>query len=277
MKMQEQGVEPKLYVAEQTGSDLDVQLHVLGFESFVGIFKLPRIQGDPHPGNIRLLPGNQVGVIDFGISAHTPKNKAAFFGLIEEWNRLYTGNQSIGNLFEQFIRFFVNDLYKSLKKLGSFTQGGGADNNYTREVGKVAQETFSKVIGNDDIQPLIEDGRILQIINRVVNKENRFGLVMKLEATEILRAAQTYMTLVEALGRRNAVMPSVFAAVVADVRQNHPDVLNQGEDTTSVSDALEVVSSWLERVADRDPVLFQQLVRRIRLSKRSGVKEVHHV
>lgn len=273
MKMQEQGVDPRTYVAEQIGSDLDVQLQILGIESLGGVFKLRRIQGDPHPGNIRLLPDNKVGLIDFGISAHSPKNKAAFFGLVEEWDRLYSGDQSIANLFEQFLRFFVNDLYKSLKKLASYSNGG-QDDDYTREVGRLAQETFSKVIGTDDIQPLIEDGRILQIINRVVNKENRFGLVMKLEATEILRAAQTYMTLVESLGRRNAVMPTVFAHVVADVRQNHQDVLHQGEDTTSIADALEVVSSWLERVAERDPMLFQQLVRKIRVGRKSGALHV---
>lgn len=278
MKMQEQGVDPKAYVLEQVGSDLDIQLQILGFESLSGIFRLPRIQGDPHPGNIRLLPDNKIGVIDFGISAHSPKNKAAFFGLIEEWNRLYTGNQTVANLFEQFIRFFVNDLYKSLKKLSSLGPDSNQDEDYTREIGHLAQETFSKVIGTADIQPLIEDGRILQIINRVVNKENRFGLVMKLEATEILRASQTYMTLVESLGRRSQVLPQVFASVVADVRQNHQEVLHQSEDTTSVADALEIVSNWLERVAERDPVLFQQLVRRIRLgNKSSGARRVSHV
>jgi hypothetical protein len=269
MKMQEQGVDPKTYVAEQTGSDLDVQLQILGIESLGGIFKLRRVQGDPHPGNIRLLSQNRVGLIDFGISAHSPKNKGAFFGMIEEWNRLYTGDQNIANLFEQFIRFFVNDLYKSLKKLASYSGNDGTETDYTREVGRIAQETFSKVIGTADIQPLIEDGRILQIINRVVNKENRFGLVMKLEATEILRAAQTYITLVETLGRRNAVMPKVFTYVVNDVRKNHPDILHQGEDTTSIADALEVVSSWLERVAERDPLLFQQLVHKIRMGRKN--------
>ncbi len=268
IKLQEQGVEVKQYVKDTIGSDLDEQLFTLGFESLNGVFTLPRIQGDPHPGNVRLLDGNKVGLIDFGIAAHTPTNKAAFFGIIEEWNKLYTGGQSIGNLFEQFIRFFVSDLYKSLKRLSTFNKTPEqSKENFTKEVGKVAQETFNDVTGSDDITSLLENGKIMQIINRVVNKENRFGLIVKLEASEILRAAQTYMTLVETLGRRNVVMPRVFAAVVEEVRTNNAEVLHQGEDTTNISDALETVSGWLERVAERDPTLFRELTKRIKLGE----------
>jgi hypothetical protein len=273
VKLHEQGVDPREYVFEHTGSDLDEQLIVLGFESLNGVFNLPRIQGDPHPGNIRLLSGNRVGLIDFGISARTPSNKAAFFGLIEEWDRLYAGTQSIANMFEQFIRFFVSDLYRALKKLSSFNNSDPETAaNFTKEVGKVAQETFSKVLGTDDITPLIENGRILQIVNQIVNKQNRFGLIMKLEASEILRAAQTYITLVESLGRRNVVLPKVFSLVVNQVKQDHPDILHQADEAPSISEALETVTNWLERVAERDPMLFRELMGRMNFKKVDIVK-----
>src|SRR3989344_2571942 len=159
IKLQHQGVDPKTYVAEQIGSDLDIQLEILGVEFMTGIFNLPRIQGDPHPGNIRLLPGNKVGMIDFGIAASTPQNKAALFGLLSEWNRLYSDNTRIGNLFEQFIRFFVSDLYRALKKLSTMRpQATANDEDFTRHVGKIAQETFSNTVGTRDLLPLLQDG-----------------------------------------------------------------------------------------------------------------------
>ena len=34
----------------------------------------------------------------------------------------------------------------------------------------------------------------------------------------------------------------------------------------SISDALETVAAWLERVAERDPLLFRQLSEKIRLN-----------
>lgn len=273
IKLQQQGVDPKTYVLEQLGSDLDAQLELLGIESITGIFHLPRIQGDPHPGNIRLLADNKVGMIDFGIAANTPSNKAAFFGLLTEWDRLYRDDTRIGNLFEQFIRFFVSDLYRALKRLSSMRSTGTKNEDFTRHVGTIAQETFSKNIGTKDLLPLLQDGRVLQIINTMVNKDNRFGLVMSLEAAEMLRAAQTYMTLVETLGRRNVVLPVVFSKVVAQIEKDFPGLAHQDDRSMSMATALETVTNWLERVAERDPALFQQLLQRIRPAART-IKDV---
>ena len=269
IRMQEQGVNPKQYVREVVGSDLDKQLITLGIELLDGAFNLPRIQGDPHPGNIRLLPDNKVGMIDFGIAAPAPQNKAAFFGIVTGWDQVYnTSNFDISHLFEQFLRFFVNDLYRALQRLATFARRPTNEteaSNYTREIGKIAQEAFRKIAGLGDAKSLVEEGQILQVVNRMVNKDNRFGLVVKLEASEILRASQTYITLVETLGRRNAVLPKVFSGVVARVGQEHPELINQSDETMQVSEALDIVSSWLERVANRDPVLFRQLMHRIKL------------
>ncbi len=69
LRVMEQGVDPAAYVREYLGSDLDAQLTTLGIESLSGVFDLPRVQGDPHPGNVRLLTGDRVGLIDFGISS----------------------------------------------------------------------------------------------------------------------------------------------------------------------------------------------------------------
>jgi hypothetical protein len=255
-------------VYEHLGSNLDEQLVMMGVESTKAIFNLNRVQGDPHPGNIRLMTDDRVGLIDFGISAATPRNKAAFFGLLDEWNRLYSDSQNIMNLFDQFMRFFVSDLYRALKRLSAMARRdeGEEDSNFTREVGKMAQQTFSSTVGTQDIRPMLADGRILQIINQMINKDNRFGLVMRLEASEVLRASQTYITLIESLGRRETVLPRVFREVIEKVELEHPELRHQQEDTMSVGAAIETVTSWLERVAQRDPALFRQLMTKIRIS-----------
>ncbi len=263
LALQEQGVDPRQYVWEQLGSDIDVQLESLGVEGLKSIFTLERIQGDPHPGNIRFLTGNKVGLIDFGISAKTPANKAAFFGLLEEWSRLYSNSQNISKLFEQFMRFFVSDLYRALQRLGSMYSQN--DINFTEKVGKVAQESFSRLTGHQDIMPLVQDGRALVIINQMINKNNRFGLIVKVEASDILRAAQTYFTLIESFGRRSSVMPRVLTRVVNEISTEHPEIRHHNEETMSMHDAVETVTSWLERVAERDPSLFSQLVGRIKM------------
>jgi hypothetical protein len=139
------------------------------------------------------------------------------------------------------------------------------DSNYTRALGKMAQDTLAKQVGTKDIKPLLEDGRVLQIMNQMINKNNRFGLVMKLEASETLRAAQTYITLVESLERRSNVLPKVFSTVVKRVSEQHPELVREDDDDLSVAQAVDIISKWLERVATRDPALFRQLVRKIRV------------
>lgn len=263
LALKEQGIDPRQYVWEQLGSDIDVQLESLGVEGLKSIFTMERIQGDPHPGNVRFLSNNKVGLIDFGISAQTPKNKAAFFGLLEEWSRLYNDSQNISKLFEQFMRFFVSDLYRALQRLGSLYSS--SDLNFTEKVGKIAQESFSRITGQQDIMPLVQDGRALVIINQMINKNNRFGLIVKVEASDILRAAQTYFTLIESFGRRNTVMPRVLMRVVNEISAEHPEIRHHNEETMSIHDAVQTVTSWLERVAERDPSLFSQLIARIKI------------
>ncbi len=271
VKLKEQGVEPVSYIKETLDSDLDTQLAILGYESILGIFSLKRIQGDPHPGNIRLMHGNKVGLIDFGISAQAPDEKAALYGMLEAYDRIFKGSQTAIGLFEQGLRFFVSDLYRSLKKLASI-YGDGPDKDYLNEVSAVAAQTFTEITGSDVISmDFTKDQSVFMIINRLVNKGNRFGLVMRLEASDILRAIQTYTSLVSSLGRYQKVVPSVMNSVVADIRTLHPEIANDGDEQISIGDAIDIIMRWLERVAERDPALFRQLMTKIRSSNKSIV------
>lgn len=263
IKLKHQGVDPKTYVQEILGSDLDEQLIMLSYESMMGVFKLPRVMGDPHPGNIRLMRGNRVGIIDFGISAQTPKDKSAYFGLIEAYDKIHNGSMDIAGMFERAMHFFVGDLYQALNRIGQFI-----GEKTLKDVTKIAGEAFQQASGTDMV---IDDPRsdvgILTMINRAVNKGNRFGLVMKFENSEILRAAQTFSALVHSLGRTNQVNPRAVEQVVRDITRMHPEFLaSHSDDQTSISDAVETVLNWLERVANRDPVLFQKLASKVRSS-----------
>ena len=268
VKLKEQGVDPSTYVFEMLGSNLDTQLSTLGYESMLGIFYLERIQGDPHPGNIRLLSEDRVGLIDFGISAKAPPEKAAFFGMLQAYDRLFKGSQTAIGLFEQGLRFFVSDLYRALKKLASI-YGKGNDKDYLSEVSGIAAQAFAEVTGSDIIEGnFTKDSSALGVINRLVNKGNRFGLIMRLEASDILRAVQTYTSLVGSLGRYQQVVPPMMDRVVADVQRLYPEAIADQDDQIAVGDAIDIIMKWLERVAERDPALFRQLMSKIRMGEK---------
>ncbi len=272
VKLKEQGVDPVGYVYDMLGSDLDTQLRTLGYESTLGIFYLDRIQGDPHPGNIRLLSDDRVGLIDFGISAQAPPEKAAFFGMLQAYDKLFKGSQTAVSLFEQGLRFFVSDLYRALKKLASI-YGKGDDKDYLSEVSGLAAQAFAEVTGTDIIEGnFTQDSTALSVINKLVNKGNRFGLVMRLEASDILRAVQTYTSLVSSLGRYQQVIPKVMDRVVTDVQKLYPEAIADADNQIEVGDAIDIIMKWLERVAERDPALFRQLMSKIKMGNIKPIK-----
>lgn len=260
VKLTEQGVDPVEYVKKTLGTDLDEQLKTLGFEAVLGIFTLPRIMGDPHPGNIRLLPENKVGLIDFGISSKTPEDKQAFFKLLEGYDKMYKKSIDAGEMFERALQFFVGDLYHSLVKIGSFF-GGKALSDVT----SIAGDRFEEIAGFRNISDdKNSDKDMLTIANKIFNKDNRFGIIVKLENSEILRATQTFTSMVGVLGRSKEVTAQTISRVVDTVEKQYPELTSTNKKEPSIGDAIEIVSSWLERVATRDPMLFQTLAKKIK-------------
>ena len=263
IKQQEKGFDPYTYVKDSLGSDLDLQLIELGVQYFYGMFTLPRIQGDPHPGNVKLLTNNQVGLIDFGISAPAPKDKPAFFGLIKEYSNIYVGKLDIEELFGRFLKVFANDLYNAFRKLNE-VRDSGEDGDLTKTIGRLANKTFMSKYKNDNSLSMMNDPNIIKLINRVVNDQNRFGIELSLESTEMLRAAQTYINLVESLGRKDQVLPVVFKNAIDKLELEHPDLTIENSSNMTMARAINIITKWLERVANRDPVLFRKLISHVR-------------
>ncbi len=272
IKFQDQGIDARKYVKEQLGSDLDKQLITAGVELIYGIFALPRIQGDPHPGNVKVLPGNKIGMIDFGISAKSPKEKAAFYSLLSEYAKVLRGNMDIPELFGQFLRFFVSDLYRALKKITSMLPSNDASNDLTRQMGRVAEKNVKKEMGGD-VSAMIEKGNILTMMNQVINNGNRFGLVMRIDDSEMLRSAQSYMTLVDSLGGKTTVLPVIIETALERVANDFPELTQDVTSLPSINRAMETISKWLERVAVKDPALFHTFVSKINAAQKQDAPE----
>lgn len=266
IRLHEEGVDPVQYVKDTLGTDLIFVLRSFGYESMIGIFEMPRIQGDPHPGNLRIMKNDKIGLLDFGISARPPADKHGLYGLLDSYDQMLKGSQSAIDMFEHGLKFFVSDLYRSLKKISEYLD---RDNNrdYVNEVSKVAGKVFYEATGTNivDIGKDNNDTNVLVAINKLVNKGNRFGLVVKLEATDMLRAIQTYTSLLSSLGLYSKVMPYTLAKSMDYIKINFPDVASDNKNPIDISSAIETVSTWLERVAERDPALFRQLAEKMRM------------
>jgi len=65
---------------------------------------------------------------------------------------------------------------------------------------------------------------------------------------------------------RHVPSHEVFTQAARIIEAEHPDIRTQSEESISITQALETINSWLERVAMRDPALFEKLIRRIKLN-----------
>jgi hypothetical protein len=269
VNLQNQGYDLEQYVKLKLDSNLANQLTTLGVAYLSDAFRIPRLQGDPHPGNIRLMSEDRIALIDFGIWARTPKNKAAFFGVLKEYEKMFSGGMNIKALFGAFMRFFVNDLYRALNKINSSLPPKEQKDDINNQLGNMVSKTFdTETGGNFQLDDFMENGNLLVLVNQIVNKGNKFGFVLKVEDTDMVRAAQTYLTLVESLGMRAKVLPATLAQVVAEVRAQFPELEHAGDKPMTLSQAMETVSNWLERIADRDPVLFSALLEKFNKARK---------
>jgi len=265
VKLKQQGVDISGYVKDELGTNLEKQIENLGYELLWGAFSLPRVQGDPHPGNIRLMKDGRVGFIDFGISARAPEDKAAFLSIIEAYDGMMKGSKTITDLFETSLRFFVRDLYRSLMTISSYI-GEKAEKALPIQIGQVAERVFEQATGKNgiDMKNADDDTMIIEA-NKVFNSGNRFGLILKFEETAMMRSAQSFTSLMVALGLYKKVMPRVTERVIKQVEKTYGSELHTSE-PVSLSDAIDVVTSWLERIADKDPKLFNEISRKIRMN-----------
>ncbi len=267
VRQKELGVGIEQYVMMHTGSDVDVQLECLGYEMLVSLFEGRPVHGDPHPGNIRLLPGNKVSLIDFGIQATPPKRPKAFFQLMKQyWLAESEGKLDAGTMFRFSMNYYAHDLYQSLRRISRYASEQLHETfDLNQAIEEVARRIFQEKTTPAQVAQSAQENRTGQRMHEIVNANNRFGLIGKLDDTDILRGWTTYLNVLTVLGKRQLIS-RVYARAIPQVQRDMPELEGEDNSEVSLAAAIEIVMTWLERVAGRDIKLFQELVERLRLN-----------
>ena len=258
------GVDPKTYIKEQTGSDLVEQLQTLAFELLWGTFHLPRIMGDAHPGNVKLLGNNQIALIDFGISARSCSNQGAYLAIIREYDQMSSGTFNVANLFASSLRLFGGELYRALNKVSKLV---GRDEDLNIELSKVIKTNFEILSGSEDLDTILKSPKAVMMFDRIANRNNRFGFSMKIEDAEMLRAVMSFVTLIDSLGVYREVMRDTYSKVIKQVNEVYPEIQTRPDPEITIGQSIDILYDWLERVASRDPALFRNLMRKLKLKR----------
>lgn len=247
-----QGLNAETYVSQALGSDLKQQLAALGSEILSSIFLYGTAYGDPHPGNVKFLPGNKVGLIDFGLQAPAPQSTVNFHRLIEQYYKIYSDQPDIRGYSQVLLDMYGGDVIRAAHSLDEYYATGShllVDNI----INNAEQLMVSQ---RDQIDHLVRNNKMALVFNSFINKNNRFCLEYNLDGPELIRAGNLFIALVDSLGMKKEVLRRAYA----DVLERTKDIaLKEGPPPIHPETALEILAGWFDQISYKNPQLYRQL------------------
>lgn len=252
LKLRDQGADAQQYVRDTLGSDLVQQMVAFGTEFLYSVFAYGSTYGDPHPGNIKFLPGNKVAFIDFGLQAVAPKNLGAFQSLVRECDNMYQGKQNALAYARALLDTYGGDVIEAAHSIDAYSiEKQGIIDNLLAHVEHAINN------GGPQIRELIEENRMPTLFNNVINKDNRFCLKYNTDGPEFLRASGLFIMLAKMLDVKRPVMSATYRAVVEKMQTTAPAA---PADVLHPETAIEVLAAWLDQISYRNPALHQQIL-----------------
>ena len=250
----------------ETGSDLKTQLLKLGVELNKAVLSSAPIHGDPHPGNIRLLPNNKVALLDFGVQTEPIDHPNAYYSVLKEfWRAEYLNEPRPGEMFVAYIKFYAGKLYESIKVVSDYESRKlnrtiKLDEWIAQFSNKLFKEKVTPEMLSQGLDKIRSGGDAKDIsVDKIVNPGNRFSIGIKIDNGSVLRAMANYLSLVVELGYRS-IIPDVYNGIVQYAEANLPSLMGDTPSTVNIMDARETVYLWLEKVAHKDKELYSQIV-----------------
>ena len=260
---QTMGNDASTYVDQQLGSDIWEQMSLLGCEYLKTALVGEYVLADPHPGNVKLLSNNRVGLIDFGMVIHAPINREPFLKLVGEYIKLFNGKSSIESLTRAMMEYFD---YRLVSCLDRVTQQQ-SDISLLDEIGIYVKELVKDHNLAGRYESAMRERRIATMFNSIINEGNRFGIYANSELILLQRSTLMYMSMTGLVCRPSGI--DTYNYVVSESlrrAQEYVDINGIPSSTQpalSDTEAYEVALNWLDYVADRNLGLINQINSRI--------------
>jgi hypothetical protein len=246
-------------VKNQLNSDLWNQLEAVGTEILSASVMADFVLGDPHPGNIKLLADNKVGLIDFGVAAPAPTNRLAFLGLIREYEKLYANAFDPGEYLLAAFKFFDEELLEALTIASRYISPTEPD-AMLQTLKRSAVEILAANESDHKTQQFLKRKMMGQLFTQTINEHNRFGVSLSIESGVMMKSATTYLSMLANLSDDGENFTTIHNAILRTLaRADAASIQERSKSTISTERAFEMTSSWLANVADRDPFLYQQI------------------
>lgn len=264
MIAQQKGHDIAEYVYRLSGSNIWQILETLGIELLISTVSAEHIFGDPHPGNIKILPNNQIGFIDFGVAANAPTSRHCFVEFIREYHNLYQGQFRPDKFAVAGLAFYDNVLSQAISVAASEIDGRTVNDL----IGQAAKRVFEIHKADEQSLNYLDNLQMTKLMTQVLNKGNRFNVKLDTNNLAMLRASHMYMAtvrlIVERAGQPQSVSTEIirraFKAMI-DHADNNGVVKSPSSqlETLSNEKSLQLFGDWIAGIADRDPQLYRQI------------------
>lgn len=256
MDEQKAGQDIEALVHGVTGSNIWNQLHTLGKEMLEATLKADFLMVDPHPGNVRLLSGDRVALIDFGLISPAPTNRGAFAGVIEQYLKLYEGRFDAGSFALASLAFYDPELHDALVFVARAEQ-----RDYQ---GSLSAFITNRLAGDSMAQQYIRGRYMTYLFNDLINDGNNLGLHLAEENALVQRSMAMFLSMTRAIGELHdgEIHFRLIHAALSEVHEaaQRGGIERSAKASMSEERAYEVVSSWVEAVAERNQTLYKQVV-----------------
>lgn len=241
---------------ELTGSDVWEQIALVGGELLYTAMCADYTYGDPHPGNIILLPENRIALIDFGIIAEKPTSHEAYYNWVTSYNDILRGDGSFKHLLETTITCFCPDISLAMQRCGF------EDSNLL----EILTAAFTKkldheISGDTTFTQSFQDGHLMDIFIQVIGTRV-LDVDVDMINFELLKAMQAFLGAVTILDNRegehgfSGIMLRSMAYALENARAT--GIPRDAVKTThfSLTDSYELLVKTVSSIADNDEFLF---------------------
>ncbi len=253
----------KALAKELTGSDLWTQVVIAGGEALYTAMCADYVYGDPHPGNIILLPNNRIALIDFGIIADRPSSHAAFYDWVKSYHEILTGEDSFKKLLETSVTCFAPDLSIAMRRCNF-----DGEDLLTVLAAAMTEKLKQEMNGNASYIQSFKDGHLIEVFMKVVSTK---VIEVKVDMVnfELLKAIQAFLGAVTILdnsennhGFANIMFRSMEYAIAS---ANMTGVPQDRVNTTcfSLTESYELLVRTISTLADNDEFMFNLVRERI--------------
>lgn len=250
-------------VKESIGSDFWKQIIIVGGEALKTAMTAEFTYGDPHPGNIILLPNDQVALIDFGLVARKPVSQEAFYLWVQSYSEVLSGNTNYTSLLKTTCMCFCPDLINAFNKYFGTS-------NFINEISNVLNdEALSLIMVNDEANKTANDGHIMTLFWSTLESIKSLNIKIDMNNYQLLKAMQAFICTITTIDKNEEksnysyILQSSINYALDYCKQRgikHDFIIHT---KYNKEESYEILLDFITSIANYDEYLFERINERI--------------